>query len=149
MGRFDHFVGRVTCPECHTVFEPGYKAVMQTRIQPEPHEVPLGAGTRVGLPRTRSEWRNRADFIRARKPRKDEPVHLLTFWMCTACLTNGHWAEVVIDGDVIRSVESVDNTAEVARRMHYVSGNVYLFVPAVRALGRLDDAEAIRLLTQA
>lgn len=58
--------------------------------------------------------------LKVRSSQVDEPVHILLSWKCEHCgLTN--FAEVVLAGGHVRSIDAVDLDPSTLERLHYIS----------------------------
>jgi hypothetical protein len=61
--------------------------------------------------------------LKVRSPQPDEPVHILLSWKCEHCgLTN--FADVVLAGGCVRSIDAVELDPSTLARLHYISETV-------------------------
>lgn len=62
--------------------------------------------------------------FRVRAPAPDEPVHVLGSYTCEVCGLES-FAEIVLDGGCVRSIDVVDLDPQTLERLHYIDAGLY------------------------
>lgn len=118
MARFDRIAVSLRCPRTGSM-APADSTNLQTQLRDLPTGQRFEVGDRLRAPDA-AEATELGYWI-ARVPTPGTPVRVLETWDCGACAAGIHWAEVVIEGDVIQSVEDVPLNRGTLGRMHYLS----------------------------
>ena len=77
----------------------------------------LGVGQALAV---RPEAMEERGYLTVHAPPEGGPYRILQLWDCPACRTTGHWAEVVIAGGAIASIEAVTLDRPTLERCHYL-----------------------------
>ena len=118
---FDYIVARLSCPECGAVTEADTATDLQTHLQASPQGEYLAVGDEIDL---RDDGPAGAGYVPIRDPGPDEPLRVVESWGCPVCDEPYNWAEVTIEGGYIRSVETVELSAEMLDRVHYLTWDI-------------------------
>lgn len=121
---FDYFVGKMTCLNCGVTSKADESTDMQTKICEVRHLMPYGVGD--FLPCDYNNLRDNG-YILVNSPKNKESYSLLDFWDCINCRTAFNCAQIVIENEVIASVEAVELNIETINSCNYISEDcVYL-----------------------
>ncbi len=117
MGMFDYFVAALECPGCGKTSAADASTDMQTKIRRQPSLANLSVGDPLSF--TLDEAIG-AGYLSLKPWQPGEPIHLVDSWSCPQCHKE-RWAEIVIEGLVIRSIESVTLNDTLIARTHLIS----------------------------
>lgn len=115
---FDYFVGQLTCFKCGSVSKADESTDMQTKICKKRHLIDYGTGD--FLPCDYANLRGNG-YISINNPERMESYSLLDFWDCTSCRAAFNCARIVVENEIIVSVESVDLNIEAINSCNYIS----------------------------
>lgn len=115
---FDYFVGQLTCFKCGSVSKADGSTGMQTKICEKRNLIDYGAGD--FLPCDYAHLRGNG-YITINNPGSTKSYSLLDFWNCPNCHAAFNCARIVVESEIIVSVESIDLDVEAINSCNYIS----------------------------
>ena len=88
-------------------------------------------------------------YLTIRKPEPGEDIRILQTWECPNCNRVDNWAEIVIQGGIIRSIQPVSLNRETFRRANFIEGSAasvasrLLDIPINETIG-MDVVQVLR-----
>ena len=140
---YDFFVARMKCPNCGETSPDDESTNMQTKIRKEPNLSYLRVGDSV------EPAEPDVAYLTIRKPEPGEDIRILQTWECPNCNRVDNWAEIVIQGGIIRSIQPVSLNRETFRRANFIEDSAasvasrLLDIPINETIG-MDVVQVLR-----
>jgi hypothetical protein len=87
-------------------------------------------------------------YYTIRKPTLGGEVRILDTWECRSCGRADNWAEIVIDGGIIRSIEAVPLNKESFQRAHFIGYNANWVAAKLLGIpvGEISGKDVVQIL---